>query len=183
MIRAPTIVVLICVALVQADFNQDTDWSSAQSFYDFKARDLQGNEISLDKYRGHVVVAINGATKCPASSKGFKQLQALLDRYGESDGLRVVNFTVDGLAGGSGTSEEIAAFFQSKNLALDVLEKIETEGDNAHPLYKWMKSQLSTQDKIMPGSKIVIDKNGKVVYRGMPTGPVAQLEDTLKRYF
>lgn len=176
-------VILICVAVVQADFNQDTDWSSAQSFYDFKARDLQGNEVSLDKYRGHVVIAFNGATKCPASLKGFKQLQALLERYGESDGLRIVNFTVDGLASGSGTSDEIAAFIQSRNFSLDVLEKIESEGENAHPVYKWMKSQLPTQDKITPGSKIIIDKNGKVVYRGMTTGPIAELEDTLKQYF
>lgn len=172
---------LISIVSVYGSFNQDTDWSSATSLHDFHARDLYGNDVSLDKYRGNVVVIFTGATRCPVSAKSFKLLQALLEKYA-ADGLKIVTFIVDGLAKESGTMTEIQEYIKSINTPFDVYEKISYDGDSAHPLYKWMKSQLPNQEKIQVSTKILIDKEGKVIAKYPATGPLTDLEDAIKQY-
>ncbi|XP_058793016.1 phospholipid hydroperoxide glutathione peroxidase-like isoform X2 [Phymastichus coffea] len=171
---------LMLIVSAYGSFDQDVNWSSATSFHDFHARDLYGNNVSLEKYRGQVVIVFSGATRCPVSAKNFKQLQALYDKY-NTDGLRIVTFIVDGLAKNSGTATEIQEYIKSINTPFDVYEKIVYDGDNAHPLYKWIKLQLPNQEKIQVSSKILIDKDGKVVDKYPATGP-SDLEGAIKQY-
>ncbi|XP_014206458.1 phospholipid hydroperoxide glutathione peroxidase, mitochondrial-like [Copidosoma floridanum] len=160
-------------------FDQEIDWPSAKSLHDFQARDLSGNLINLEKYRGHVLVLLNGATRsCPVSAKGFKLLQQLKERHG-SKGLEVASFVVDGLVKPSGTAEDIKEYVQSTGLTYDVYDKIATDGDAAHPLYKWIKMCL--EDKVQAGSKVLFDKNGKIVAKFGPTGSPAGLEEAIEQ--
>lgn len=39
------------------------NWKNAKSIYEFSALDIDGNEVSLDKYSGHVVLIVNVASK------------------------------------------------------------------------------------------------------------------------
>lgn len=128
-----------------------------------------------------MVIAFNGATRCPVSAKNFKLLQEMQLRY--PDNLRVVTFIVDGVAKESGTDQEIRDYINSIDVSFDVYGKIVSDGDDAHPVYKWMKIQLPNQDKIKVASKVLIDKDGKVVGVYPPTGPLTELEETMKKYF
>ncbi|KAL6104399.1 gpx4 [Pungitius sinensis] len=42
---------------------QVSDWQSAKSIYEFNATDIDGNAVSLEKYRGNVCIIVNVASK------------------------------------------------------------------------------------------------------------------------
>ncbi|OXU25040.1 hypothetical protein TSAR_008911 [Trichomalopsis sarcophagae] len=172
----------------EVKFNQDTDWSKAKSIYEFHAKDIRGNDVSLDKYRGHVAIIVNVASQCGLTDTNYKQLQSLFEKYGESKGLRILAFPSNEFAGQEpGTSEEILNFVKKYNVSFDMFEKIQVNGDEAHPLYKWLKSQEEGAGTITDGikwnfTKFLIDKNGKVVSRFAPTTEPFSMEDTITKY-
>ncbi|XP_020280704.1 probable phospholipid hydroperoxide glutathione peroxidase [Pseudomyrmex gracilis] len=170
-----------------SEFNQDTDWQSAKSFYDFHANDITGKDVPLKNYRGHTLIIVNVASYCGLTETNYKQLQELYDKYSESKGLRILAFPSNQFAGQEpGTSEEIQNFVKQYNVTFDMFEKIDVNGDNAHPLYKWLKTQkegLLTNDIKWNFTKFIVDKNGKVVERFAPTTTPFDMEDTLKKYF
>lgn len=171
----------------QTPFNQDTDWSRAKTIYEFHARDIHGNDVSLDKYRGHVCIIVNVASNCGLTDTNYKELVQLHEKYGEKEGLKILAFPSNQFAGQEpGTSEEILDFIQKYNVKFDVFEKINVNGDNAHPLWKWMKIQATgfmTNDIKWNFTKFIVDKNGKVVLRFAPTTDPLQMESQLQSYF
>lgn len=184
--RAAFALLLISLcAHAQEKFNQSTDWSKATSIYDFHATDIKGNRVELDKYRGHVAVIVNVASNCGLTETNYKQLQSLYAKYGESKGLRILAFPSNQFAGQEpGTSEEIAKFVSKYGVTFDMYEKVEVNGEGAHPLYKWLKSQKGGEGVISDDvkwnfSKFVVDKEGKVVARFAPTTEPFAMEDTL----
>uniref|UniRef100_A0AAZ1XKH7 phospholipid-hydroperoxide glutathione peroxidase n=1 Tax=Oreochromis aureus TaxID=47969 RepID=A0AAZ1XKH7_OREAU len=104
------------------------DWRSAKSIYEFSAKDIDGNEVSLEKYRGYVCIIVNVLAEMHAS-------------YAEK-GLRILGFPCNQFGGQEpGTEAEIKEFAKGYNAEFDLFSKIEVNGDNAHPLWKWMKAQ------------------------------------------
>lgn len=178
-----------CAAVMstQAPFNQDTDWNSATSIYDFHARDIHGNDVSLDKYRGHVSIIVNVASNCGLTDVNYKELVELYERYGEKNGLRILAFPSNQFGGQEpGSSEDILSFIKKYNVTFDVFEKVDVNGDTAHPLWKWLKTQadgLLTNSIKWNFTKFIIDKQGKVVSRFSPTTKPLELEVTLQQYF
>lgn len=131
---------------------------------------------------------MNVASQCGLTDTNYKQLQSLFEKYGESKGLRVLAFPSNEFAGQEpGTSEEILNFVKKYNVSFDMFEKIQVNGDEAHPLYKWLKSQEEGAGTITDGikwnfTKFLIDKNGKVVSRFAPTTEPLSMEDTINKY-
>lgn len=64
--------------------------SDAQTIYDFTVKDIKGNEVSLEKYKGHVCLIVNVASKCGLTKSNYAALNELFDKYGESKGLRIL---------------------------------------------------------------------------------------------
>lgn len=62
--------------------NPDT----AQSVYEFNVKDIKGNDVSLEKYRGHVLIIVNVASKCGYTAKHYAELNEIYDQYAESKG-------------------------------------------------------------------------------------------------
>ncbi|XP_011503666.1 PREDICTED: probable phospholipid hydroperoxide glutathione peroxidase [Ceratosolen solmsi marchali] len=170
------------------NFNQDIEWSKANSIYEFHANDIHGKDVSLDKYKDNVAIIVNVASQCGLTDINYKQLQSLFEKYGESKGLRILAFPSNEFAGQEpGTSGEILDFVKKYNVTFDMYEKIFVNGDNAHPLYKWLKFQKEGSGTIIDGikwnfTKFLIDKNGKVVSRFAPTTEPFSMEDTIKKY-
>ncbi|XP_058793014.1 phospholipid hydroperoxide glutathione peroxidase-like [Phymastichus coffea] len=190
MLRIAISIVLFCiVGVLGQKLDQDKDWSQAKSIYEFHAKDILGNDISLDKYRNHVAIIVNVASQCGLTETNYKQLQSLYEKYGESKGLRVLAFPSNEFAGQEpGTSQEILNFVKKYNVTFDMYEKILVNGDDAHPLYKWLKTQKEGAGTITDAikwnfTKFIIDKNGQVVARFAPTTEPFEMEDTLKKYF
>ncbi|KAL6254945.1 probable phospholipid hydroperoxide glutathione peroxidase [Pogonomyrmex barbatus] len=168
-------------------FNQDTDWQSATSVYAFHANDIFGKNVQLEKYRGHVLIIVNVASNCGLTDTNYKQLQQLYNKFSEDKGLRILAFPSNQFAGQEpGTSEEIMNFVKQYNVTFDMFEKIDVNGENAHPLWKWLQTQkagLITNAIKWNFTKFIVDKEGKVVERFAPSTEPINMEETLKKYF
>lgn len=113
----------------------------ANNFYDFKAIKNKGDVVSLNDYKGQVVLVVNTATKCGFTPQ-YQDLDDLYDAYSEK-GFTILDFPCNQFGSQApGTDEEIHAFctlrYKSK---FPRFSKIEVNGENSHPLYKWLKLQ------------------------------------------
>ncbi|XP_066141799.1 uncharacterized protein [Euwallacea fornicatus] len=161
--------------------------SELTSIYDFKAIDIHGNEVSLEKYRGHVCIIVNVASECGLTNNNYDQLNYLYKRYGKSEGLRILAFPSNEFGGQEpGSSEEILRFAQNKGVEFDLFAKIKVNGDDAHPLWKYLKAQQGgfLVDSIKWNfTKFLIDQNGQVMARYAPTtSPNSMVEDMQKLF-
>ncbi|MEK6247224.1 MAG: glutathione peroxidase [Planctomycetales bacterium] len=139
---------------------------------DFEMKTLDGDDASLSKYQGQVVLVVNVASQCGLTPQ-YKQLQALHKKY-SAEGLAVVGFPCNQFGKQEpGTSQEIQQFCKNNyGVEFDLFEKIEVNGEGASPLYKHL-TQLETSPQ---GSgeiswnfeKFLIDRNGDVVARWNP---------------
>lgn len=141
--------------------------------YEFKAKTLTGEEIGLDKYKGDVLLIVNTASKCGYTPQ-YEGLEELHKKYSDK-GLRVLGFPCNQFgAQEPGDSSEIGAFCQ-KNYGVDfqMFEKIDVNGKDAHPLYKYLaheaKGALGTEAIKWNFTKFLVDRNGEVLKRYAPT--------------
>ena len=153
------------------------------NLYDFKVLKQNGEEISLDLYKGKVVLIVNTATKC-----GFThQYDALEAMYEELKDKRfeILDFPCNQFFHQApGTDEEINNFCTLKfNTKFPRFKKIEVRGDKAIPLYKWLITQNdSGKAKAIKWNftKFLINRNGEVVGRFEPTEAPASFMDKVK---
>jgi len=145
-----------------------------------------GKNVSLEKYHGHVLIIVNVASNCGLTDTNYKQLQQLYNKY-RDNGLRILAFPSNQFAGQEpGTSEEILNFVKQYNVTFDMFEKIDVNGENAHPLWKWLKTQKSgliTNAIKWNFTKFIVNKEGKPVERFSPSTEPLSMEKSLKTYF
>lgn len=163
------------------------DYKKAQSIYEFTAKDIKGEEVSLEKYRDHVCIIVNVASQCGYAKNHYDELNELYNQYGESKGLRILAFPCNQFAGQEpGDSEQICQLIQKKNLKLDMFEKIDVNGKNAHPLWTYLKHKQGGMlvDAIKWNfTKFIIDKNGQPVERHGPNTSPKDLVKSLEKYW
>ncbi len=142
------------------------------TIYEYTARALDGKEIPLNQYQGNVMLIVNTASKCGFTSQ-FGGLEKLHEEYSKR-GLSLLGFPCNQFgAQEPGDSTEIGAFCQ-KNYGVDfqMFDKIEVNGDNAHPLYKYLTDKapglLGLKDIKWNFTKFLVDKDGNVVKRYAP---------------
>ena len=141
-------------------------------FYDFKARKMNGQEVSMNEYEGKVILVVNTASKCGLTPQ-FKELQEIYEEY-KSKGLEILGFPCNQFAKqDSGSNEEIHEFCQlNYGVSFNMFEKIDVNGKDAHPLYKYLKDEakgLLIKDIKWNFTKFLIDRNGNVIKRYAPT--------------
>lgn len=115
--------------------------NAQNSFYKFKMKDLDGKEVSMSDYKGKVVLVVNVASRCGLTPQ-YDGLVKLYKKYA-SQGLVVLGFPCNQFLGQEpGTSEEIRGFCSTTyGVDFPIFEKIEVNGPNAAPLYKWLKKK------------------------------------------
>ncbi|XP_033344998.1 probable phospholipid hydroperoxide glutathione peroxidase [Bombus vosnesenskii] len=176
-----------CSATTSASFNQDKNWESATSIYDFHATDIHGKEVMLNKYHGHVCIIVNVASNCGFTDTHYKELVQLYEKYSKVEGLRILAFPSNQFGGQEpGNSTEILNFVKKYNVTFDLFQKIDVNGDNAHPLWKWLKTRAGgfiTDSIKWNFTKFIINKEGQVVARHPPTTSPLEMESELKKYF
>jgi glutathione peroxidase len=151
---------------------------------DFSATAIDGQEIDLSTYDGKVVLVVNTASKCGLTPQ-FEGLQQLHEQYGEQ-GFTVLGFPCDQFANQEpGSEDEIAEFCQRNyGVSFPMFSKIDVNGDNAHPLFKWLREQKSglLGNKIKWNfSKFLIGKDGAVIERYAPTTAPEKLGDDIEK--
>lgn len=163
------------------------DFKTASSIYDFTVKDIKGEDVSLEKYRGHVCIIVNVASQCGYTKNNYKELQDLYDEYSESKGLRILAFPCNQFGGQEpGDSEEIVCFARDRNVKFDMFHKIDVNGNNADPLWKYLKhKQGGTLGDFIKWNftKFIIDKNGQPVERHGPSTDPKTLVKNLENYW
>jgi glutathione peroxidase len=103
-------------------------------FYDFEAKNIKGETISMSQYKGKVVLVVNVASECGFTSQ-YEGLEKLYETYKEQ-GFEILAFPCNQFGNQEpGSSEEIQKFCSTKfYVTFAIFEKIEVNGDNTHPL-------------------------------------------------
>jgi glutathione peroxidase len=157
------------------------------NFYQLTAKSLQGKEIVMDTYKGKVVLVVNTASKCGFTPQ-YEGLETLYKKY-KDQGLVILGFPCNQFGNQEpGTEKEISeGCLINYGVSFPMFSKIEVNGINAHPIYKFLKDKL-------PGflgkrikwnfAKFLIDRNGTPVKRfsssTVPEKLIMDIEKLLK---
>jgi glutathione peroxidase len=142
------------------------------SVYDFSAKTLDGQDVSLADYRGQVLLIVNTASKCGFTPQ-YEGLEGLYQAY-KDKGFTVLAFPCNQFgAQEPGNAEEIANFCSlTYDVTFPVLGKIDVNGPQAHPLYAYLKHEqkglMGTEGIKWNFTKFLIGRDGQVVERFAP---------------
>lgn len=155
------------------------------NFYSFSATSLQGKEINMDAFQGKTILVVNTASKCGLTPQ-YEGLEKLYQDYKDKDFV-ILGFPCNQFGNQEPGDEKSISegCLINYGVSFPMFSKIEVNGDNAHPIYKYLKKQL-------PGilgsrikwnfTKFLIDKNGKPVKRFAPTTKPEKIEGYIKKY-
>jgi glutathione peroxidase len=169
--------------------------------HDFTVEAADGDKVNLADYSGKVLLVVNVASKCGLTPQ-YEGLQALHEEF-KDQGLQIIGFPCNQFGGQEpGTADEIADFC-STNYAVTfpLMAKIDVNGDDAAPLYKYLRSEapgeFGPEDRLYPHlqksypeyldndsikwnfSKFLVDRDGNVVKRYQPTVLPSEIRDEL----
>lgn len=175
-------------------------------FYDYIINDGQGNPVPMSNYQGKVVLIVNTATRCGFTPQ-YKDLEDLYERYNDK-GLEIIDIPCNQFGSQApGSNDEIKTFCELNfGLKFEPMEKADVNGENALPLYTFLKAQKgfegfgkgmqalkmkalmfavdrnykSNSDIKWNFTKFLVDREGNVVGRFEPTGDIKELESKIK---
>ncbi|PKC10799.1 glutathione peroxidase [Rhizophagus irregularis] len=135
---------------------------SAEVFYNLETPDIKKNPFNFSAWKGNVVLLVNVASKCGYTPQ-YSGLESLYNKY-KDQGLVVAGLPCNQFgAQEPGTEEEIVSFCSATyNVTFPLFAKIDVNGENESPVYKYLKSQQPGDIK-WNFEKFLIDKSGKVV--------------------
>ena len=142
------------------------------NLYDFSANTLGGKPLDLASYKGKLTLVVNTASKCGLTPQ-YAGLEQLNQRFA-ARGLAVLGFPCNQFgAQEPGDAKQIEQFCETKfAVTFPMFAKIDVNGDNAHPLYQYLKnakSGLLGSSIKWNFTKFLVDRSGKVVARHAPT--------------
>ena len=173
-----------------------------KTVYDFSVKDRKGNEVSLKEYANEVLLIVNTATKCGFTPQ-YEELENLYKKY-HAKGFEILDFPCNQFGQQAPGTDEAIHEFCKLNFGTEFprFKKIKVNGDDAEPLYQYLKEQkgfagwdpnhkltpileeiLSKEDPDYKEksdikwnfTKFLINKQGQVVARFEPTEDVGQV--------
>lgn len=155
-----------------------------KSVYNFTVKDIKGNDVPLSNYNGKVLLIVNVASKCGFTQSNYKELNVLYERY-KDQGFEILAFPCNQFGWQEpGTNEEIQDTVCTNFKAeFPVFDKIEVNGNNAAPLYKFLKSEKGglLVDAIKWNfTKFLVNKEGKVLERYSPSTSPLKIEKDIQ---
>ena len=142
------------------------------NIYQFKATSIDSKEISIESYKGKTILVVNTASKCGFTPQ-YKGLQKIYEKYKDKDFV-ILAFPCNQFGRQEPCNDKEIKEFCSSNydVTFPMFSKVEVNGKDAHPLFKYLKKELSG---IMGGrikwnfTKFLIDKEGNPRKRYAPT--------------
>ena len=161
---------LIFTATLYSFFWRDTKQnidSFPESIYDYSAQNIDGDSISISKYKGKKILIVNVASRCGYTPQ-YEELQLLSEQY--KDEIEILGFPAnDFLWQEPASNEKIKQFCLTKyNVSFPMFEKISVKkSKNQHPIYTWLSNKLlngwNDQAPSWNFCKYLINENGKLV--------------------
>jgi glutathione peroxidase len=178
------------------------------SIYDFSAKLISGKEISLEDFKGEVILVVNTASKCGFTPQ-YSDLQKLYEKF-SSQGLVILGFPCNQFGEQEpGENDEVNTFCQlNYGVTFPIFEKIDVKGSDAHPLFRYLTKETpfggydtsNSMGKILYAmlsekypenvfgdtikwnfTKFLINRDGQVVKRFEPTVAPFDMEDEIKK--
>ena len=120
---------------------------SAQNFYDFTVKDINGNDFSFSQLEGKKVMIVNTASKC-GFTKQYEGLQELYKKYKDDDFV-IIGFPANNFMNQEPGSDEEIKKFCKKNygVTFPMMSKISVKGDDIHPFYQWLTKKEKNGEK------------------------------------
>jgi glutathione peroxidase len=171
--------------------------------YDYKIKDIKGNLISIEEYKGKVLLIVNTATGCGFTPQ-YEGLQKLYDKY-KDNGFEILDFPSNQFfEQAPGTNEEISNFCKlTYGITFKTFGKIDVNGENADPLYVYLKKEapFAIEDEAAKGlynllsekgfntsgddikwnfTKFLVSRDGKVIARFAPTLEPKKIGDQIE---
>ena len=156
-----------------------------KTFYEFEAKSINGRTVSMKEYNGKTIVVVNTASKCGFTPQ-YEGLEKLYQKY-KDQGLVILGFPCNQFGNQEpGSSHDIQEFCQiNYGVTFPLFEKIEVNGKNAHPIFKYLKSNLPGGifgDRIKWNfTKFVINSKGIPVKRYSSTTKPEKMENTIQQ--
>ena len=175
------------------------------SIYDYKVKNRNGEDVSIERYKGEVLIIVNTATGCGFTPQ-YEGLEKLYKEYHEK-GLEILDFPCNQFGNQApGSDEEIHQFCQFKyNTSFDQFAKIDVNGENESELYTYIKNEIKEDtiegmknklamkaiekisttcvkdgDIMWNFTKFLVDRDGNVVARYSPTFKPEDMEEKIK---
>ena len=178
-----------------------------ESIHQFSVKGRDGKNVQLEEFSGKVLLIVNTATRCGFTPQ-YEALEAMYERLHDK-GFEILDFPCNQFGQQApGTDEEIYSFCQlNYHTAFPQFAKVEVNGENADPLFRYLVSNTTFQGfppdgKIAPilekmlskadpdyaskpdikwnFTKFLVDKNGKIVRRFEPTAPLSEVESAVR---
>ena len=153
-------------------------------FYDYTAKKMNGKEVKMEEFKRKVLLVVNTASKCGFTPQ-LEGLEELYKKY-KDRGFEVLGFPCNQFGKQDpGTNKEISEFcLLNYGVSFTMFEKIEVNGENAHPIYKFLKDNtkgiLGSEIK-WNFTKFLIDSKGNVVDRFAPTTKPSKIEKDIEK--
>jgi len=174
--------ILLLLLLIFSSINAK---ENQMSIYDFNVKTIDGQEISMSKYKGKVLLIVNVASKCGFTGQ-YEGLEKLFEKYKNED-FMVLGFPSNQFANQEPESNERIKDFCTLNydVKFDMFAKVDVNGENEAPLYKFLKSNqkgiLGTENIKWNFTKFLVDKDGTIVDRyGSASSPESIEKDIIK---
>ncbi|CAD5188599.1 phospholipid hydroperoxide glutathione peroxidase 1, chloroplastic-like [Musa acuminata AAA Group] len=153
--------------------------------HDFTVKDIDGKDVSLNKFKGKILLIVNVASRCGLTSSNYSELSHIYEKY-KTQGFEVLAFPCNQFGGQEpGSNSEIKQFACTRFKAdFPIFDKVDVNGPNAAPVYQFLKSSAGgfLGDLIKWNfEKFLVDKNGKVVERYPPTTSPFQIEKDIQK--
>ncbi|KAG4072223.1 hypothetical protein HA402_007633 [Bradysia odoriphaga] len=150
------------------------DYKKASSIYAFTVQDSFGNDVNLSQFKGNVVLVVNIASQCGLTKSNYAKITELNKKYNDA-GLRILSFPCNQFGSQSPENDGDEMVCHLNNAKADVgevMKKVKVNGDDADPLFKYLKyKQSGTFGNSIKWNftKFLIDKDGQPVDRFAPT--------------
>lgn len=153
--------------------------------YDQNVNRLNGDSSDLSEYKGQVLLIVNTASECGFTPQ-YEGLESLYQQY-KDKGFSVLGFPCNQFGKQEpGSNDEIANFCSTRfSVSFPLFEKVDVNGDNAHPLFQHLKKQapgiLGSQSIKWNFTKFLVDSSGNAVKRFAPKDKPTSLEKSIEQ--
>lgn len=157
----------------------------SQTLHDFKAKAINGKEISLEDFKGKLKLVVNTASNCGYTPQ-YKGLEELYKKY--QDKLVILGFPCNQFGKQEpGDSKAISSFCEiNYGVTFPLFSKIDVNGENADPIFKFLKHEapgiLGTEFIKWNFTKFLVDRDGNVIKRYSTMTKPEEIEKDLEKY-